>query len=55
VTPVLFLAITGWFLGNMIVTRPVPSLAGLAFILAGIPVFAYFARRRNSRSLPTSD
>jgi APA family basic amino acid/polyamine antiporter len=44
VTPVLFLAITGWFLGNMIVTRPVPSLAGLAFIVAGIPVYFFWAR-----------
>jgi len=47
VTPVLFLAITGWFLGNMIVTRPVPSLAGLAFIVAGIPVYFFWARRQH--------
>jgi APA family basic amino acid/polyamine antiporter len=44
VTPVLFLAITGWFLGNMIVTRPVPSLAGLGLIAAGIPVYFFWAR-----------
>jgi len=44
VTPVLFLAITGWFLGNMIVTRPVPSLAGLGLIVAGIPVYFFWAR-----------
>jgi APA family basic amino acid/polyamine antiporter len=47
VTPVLFLAITAWFLGNMIVTRPVPSLAGLAFIVAGIPVYFFWARRQH--------
>ena len=35
VTPILFLLITAWFLGNMIVTRPVPSLAGLGLILTG--------------------
>ena len=44
VTAVLFLAITAWFLGNMIVTRPVPSLAGLGFIVAGIPVYFFWAR-----------
>lgn len=52
VTPVLFLAITGWFLGNMIVTRPVPSLAGLAFILAGIPVYFFWARRQHRSIQP---
>jgi basic amino acid/polyamine antiporter, APA family len=39
VTPVLFVAITCWFLGNMIVTRPVPSLIGLLLIAVGIPVY----------------
>jgi APA family basic amino acid/polyamine antiporter len=39
VTPVLFVAITCWFLGNMILTRPVPSLIGLLLIATGIPVY----------------
>ena len=39
VTPLLFVAITGWFLVNMLVTRPVPAFAGLGLILIGIPVF----------------
>ncbi|HET9308644.1 MAG TPA: amino acid permease [Candidatus Sulfotelmatobacter sp.] len=50
VTAVLFLAITGWFLGNMIITRPVPSLAGLAFIAAGIPVYFFWARSLHARA-----
>jgi len=50
VTAVLFLAITGWFLGNMIITRPVPSLAGLAFIVAGIPVYFFWARSLHARA-----
>ena len=54
VTPLLFLAITMWFLGNMLVTRPGPALAGLGLILTGIP--AYFIWRRSahpqSASLP---
>lgn len=46
VTPILFLAITGWFLLNMLVTRPVPSLAGLLLIVVGIPVYFGWTRRR---------
>lgn len=38
-TPLLFLAVTGWFLVNTLITRPVPAFAGLAFIVAGIPVY----------------
>ena len=49
VTAVLFLAITTWFLINMIVTRPKPSLAGLLLILAGIPVYFFWARARNEK------
>jgi APA family basic amino acid/polyamine antiporter len=47
VTPLLFIALTVWFLGNMLVTRPWPSLAGLALIATGIPV--YFVWRKNVR------
>jgi basic amino acid/polyamine antiporter, APA family len=45
VTPILFLLITAWFLGNMIVTRPVPSLAGLGLILTGVPIYFFWARQ----------
>lgn len=42
-TPLLFLAITGWFLVNMLLNRPWPSLAGLLLIAAGIPVYSLWA------------
>ena len=45
VTPILFLLITTWFLGNMIVSRPVPSLAGLGLILTGVPIYFVWARQ----------
>jgi basic amino acid/polyamine antiporter, APA family len=45
VTAILFLAITGWFLVNMLWTRPIPSLAGLLLIATGIPVYFVWARR----------
>ena len=45
VTPILFLAITSWFLVNMLWKRPVPSLASLLLIATGIPVYFVWARR----------
>jgi APA family basic amino acid/polyamine antiporter len=50
VTPILFLLITAWFLGNMIVTRPVPSLAGLGLILTGVPIYFFWARQLHGTS-----
>ena len=50
VTPLVFLTITVWFLGNMLVTRPGPSFAGLGLILTGLP--AYFLWNRYAQ--PTS-
>ncbi len=44
VTPLLFLAITTWFLGNMLVTRPGPAFAGLGLILTGIPAYLIWRR-----------
>jgi basic amino acid/polyamine antiporter, APA family len=46
VTPILFLAITAWFLVNMLVSRPVPSFAGLLLIATGIPIYFLWNRRR---------
>ncbi len=56
VTPVLFLAITAWFLINMLRTRPIPSLAGLLLIATGIPVYFVWARREpRDRSSTTAE
>jgi APA family basic amino acid/polyamine antiporter len=46
VTPLLFLGVALWFLGNMLVTRPIPSLAGLGLIAAGVPVYFVWRRAR---------
>jgi APA family basic amino acid/polyamine antiporter len=46
VTPLLFLGIAILFLGNMLITQPGPSFAGLGLIVAGVPV--YFLWRRFS-------
>lgn len=55
VTAILFLLITTWFLGNMIVSRPVPSLAGLGLILTGVPIYFFWARRSHAALSAKSD
>lgn len=47
VTPLLFLAITAWFLVNMLWTRPGPSLIALLLIASGIPIYFVWARRES--------
>jgi len=44
VTPILFLAVTLWFLANMLVTRPGPAFAGLGLILTGVPAYLLWRR-----------
>jgi APA family basic amino acid/polyamine antiporter len=51
VTPVVFVAITCWFLVNMLVTRPTPSLAALLLIASGVPVYLLWTRRRSRAAL----
>jgi APA family basic amino acid/polyamine antiporter len=54
VTPLLFLGITGWFLVNMLVTRPGPSLASLGFIATGFPAyFIWKERPRAAHAVPS--
>jgi APA family basic amino acid/polyamine antiporter len=48
VTPLLFLAVTLYFVGNTLITRPGPSLAGLGLIATGVPVYFFWRRRRRS-------
>jgi APA family basic amino acid/polyamine antiporter len=45
--PLAFLAITLWFLINLLVTRPGASFASLGLMLTGLP--AYFLWRRRSQ------
>jgi APA family basic amino acid/polyamine antiporter len=46
VTPVLFAAVSFWFVGNTLLTTPGPSLVGLAIIASGIPVYFHWRRTR---------
>jgi len=46
-TPLIFIVVAVWFLGNTLITRPGPAFAGLVFIATGIPV--YFFWRKSAR------
>ncbi|HEY7821097.1 MAG TPA: amino acid permease [Vicinamibacteria bacterium] len=43
-TPILFAGVSFWFVLNTLVTRPGPSLLGLAIIATGIPAYFYWRR-----------
>ena len=45
VTPLLFLAVTVCFLGNMTINRPGPSLTALGLIATGVPVYFLWRRK----------
>jgi APA family basic amino acid/polyamine antiporter len=44
VTPIVFAAVTLWFLATSLIGNPVPSVTGLAILLAGIPVYYVWRR-----------
>jgi APA family basic amino acid/polyamine antiporter len=48
VTPVLFAAVSFWFVGNTLMTTPGPSIMGLAIIATGVPVYFYWRRGRRA-------
>jgi APA family basic amino acid/polyamine antiporter len=50
-TAILFLAVTLWFLVNTLISRPVPALAGLGLILAGVPVYFLWHRAERGPAL----
>ncbi len=47
-TPILFIAVTAWFVANTIATTPGPSLIGLLVVASGLPAYLYW--RRPARS-----
>ncbi len=46
--PAVFVVALAGVLINTVIERPVQSLIGLSFVVLGIPVFLYWARRRGS-------
>jgi amino acid transporter len=52
VTAGIFLAVTCWFLANLLASRPVPALAGLALMLTGVPAYLLWHRFGESKAFP---
>jgi basic amino acid/polyamine antiporter, APA family len=50
-TPLLFIAVTAWFLGNMLVTKPGPSLASLGLMATGLPAWLIWKGRPTARAV----
>ena len=46
VTPAAFVIASGWMLGATIAREPRPSLAGVALMAAGLPLYAWSKRRK---------
>ena len=47
-TPLIFLAVTGFMMGYLVIERPVQSFAGLATLLAGLLIYAISTKRSPS-------
>jgi APA family basic amino acid/polyamine antiporter len=44
VTPVIFVAVAAYFIGNTAINRPGPSLAALGLIASGVPVYFFWKK-----------
>ena len=55
VVPVIFIAGTLWVVGSALVARPMSTLAGIAFTLIGLPVYALWRRAAERRSPPATE
>jgi APA family basic amino acid/polyamine antiporter len=45
VTPLIFIVISVWFVGNTLLNRPEEAWAGIGFLALGVPVFLYWRRK----------
>ena len=52
VTPILFLVVCAWYLGNTLIHRTGDSLVGIVLTLSGLPFYFYWARRRTPARNP---
>lgn len=47
-TPLVFIIISIWFIGNTLLNRPEEAWAGIAFLALGVPVFLFWSRKPGS-------
>ena len=50
VTPLIFIIITTWFVGNIVINKPLHITIGAGFVLLGVPFYFYF-RNKNKKGL----
>ena len=48
ITPIIFIAIEVWFVLTIVSEKPVQSMAGLGFMLLGVPVYHFWKRKADS-------
>jgi APA family basic amino acid/polyamine antiporter len=53
ITPLLFLVVCAWYLGNTLYYRTGESLVGILLTLTGLPFYFYWSRRRPSSPIPS--
>ena len=51
VVPLIFIGISLWFLGSTLIGRPIETLAGLALMVIGLPVYYYFKKSQQKKAL----
>jgi len=51
-TPLIFVAISAWFVLNTLFGAPVQSLAGLGFLGLGVPVYYFWKSKNKIQTLP---
>ena len=44
-TPLLFVAVSFWFVINTLIEQPLQACAGLAFLALGVPIYYYWKRK----------
>jgi len=52
ITPVFFLLVSTWFVINTLFNSPTQALAGLGFLVLGVPVYYLWRRKRQVSKLP---
>ena len=52
ITPLIFIAFSGWFVVNTLFERPAQAWAGLLFLALGIPVYLFWKKR--GRAAPSA-
>ncbi len=54
VTPLIFVGVAAWFVGNTLISRPGPSLVGIGMIASGVPAYYAWRWRELKKGRPRS-